>query len=135
MSHFTNVQTKLKDLVCLKAALEDLGLAYTEAEAGQKVQVKGYQGQTTGAALSIKASKTYDVGVVVTEDGVELVADWWGVETTKGLTQQEFVQQLTQRYAYHKVKKEVEKRGYKLDMEEVSADQSITLKVSKWGGR
>jgi hypothetical protein len=133
VSHFTTVQTKIRDLVCLKAALADLNLAFTEAEAGQQVVVRGYQGQTQDAQMSIRASKTYDVGVVVTEQGVELVADWWGVETTLGQTQEEFTRLVTQRYAYHKVKKEVEARGYKLDMvEEEQAAQTITVKVSKW---
>ena len=133
MSHFTNVQTRIRDLVCLKDALTDLGYTFNEAQAGQQVVVRGYQGQTMEAAMSIKASKTYDIGVVVTEEGVEFVADWWGVETTKGVTQEEFVRLLTQRYAYHKVKTEVEKRGYQLDMEEVDAEGGIELKVSKWG--
>lgn len=133
MSHFTNVQTKIRDVVCLKQALEDLGYTYSEAEAGQQVVVRGYQGDTMEAAMSVKASGKYDIGVVVGEQGVEFVADWWGVETTKGVTQDEFVRLVTQRYAYHKVKTEVEKRGYKLDMEEVNAEGGIELKVSKWG--
>ena len=89
MSHFTTVETKIKDLVCLKAALKDLGYAFAESEQG--VTVKGYLGQTETAALSIHASKTYDVGVKATATGYEFVADWWGVETTRGLTQEAFV--------------------------------------------
>lgn len=133
MSHFTSVQTKIRDLTCLKAALTDLGYTFTEGVAGRHAVVRGYQGQVAEAALSIQASKTYDVGVVVTGQGVEFVSDWWGVETTRGVTQEEFVRLVTQRYAYHKVRTEVEKRGYKLDMEQVDAEGRIELKVSKWG--
>ncbi|MCB9535892.1 MAG: DUF1257 domain-containing protein [Myxococcales bacterium] len=130
MSHFTTVQTKIKDLVALKAALKDLGFAFSESTQG--VEVKGYLGQKEKADISIHASKTYDVGVKQTADGYEFVADWWGVETTRGLTQEAFVKQVTQRYAYHKVMSEVAKQGYTIESDEVSADQSISITVRKW---
>ena len=95
MSHFTTVQTKIKDLVCLKKALTDLGYAFTEDEAG--VEVLGYLGAKTRAELSVKASKSYDIGVKKTVDGYEFVADWWGVETTRGVTQEAFMKTVTQR--------------------------------------
>ncbi len=131
MSHFTTVKAKIHDLVALKKALDDLGYTYTEAEGGQAV-VRGYQGDTTSAALSIHASKTYDIGVQVTPEGVDLVADWWGVETTRGVTEEEFVQQVQQRYSYHKVMSELEKRGYTIVSEEENADQQIRIKVRSW---
>lgn len=130
MSHFTNVQTKIKDLVCLKAALKDLGYEFTEAEQG--VEVRGYLGQKELAEISIRASKTYDVGVQKTAEGYQFVADWWGVETTRGVTQEEFVKQVTQRYAYHKVLSEVAKQGYTIETDEVRTDKTISITVRKW---
>ncbi len=129
MSHFTTVQTKIRDMVCLREALKDLNLDYTEAEEG--VEVKGYHGQTLKANIAIHASKSYDVGVQVTQQGIELVADWWGVETTRGLTETEFVNQLSQRYAYHKIIKEVKARGFALEEENEEQD-TIQLTVRKW---
>lgn len=129
MSHFTTVKTKIRDMICLKQALEDLNYEYEEAEEG--VEVRGYLGQKEKAELVIKASKTYDVGVRQTADGIELLADWWGVETTRGLTEEEFVNQLTQRYAYHKVIKEVKARGFSLEQEE-EENETIQLTVRKW---
>ncbi len=129
MSHFTTVKSKIRDLQCLKQALEDLKYTYEEAEQG--VQVRGYLNQLETADLCIKASKTYDIGVRKTVDGYELLADWWGVETTLGLTEQEFVNQVTQRYAYHKVLKEVKARGFSLEVEEEQED-TIQLTVRKW---
>ncbi len=129
MSHFTTVKTKIRDMVCLKQALEDLNFEYEEAEEG--VEVRGYMGQLEKADLVIKASKTYDVGVRQTENGIELLADWWGVETTRGLTEEEFVGQLNQRYAYHKVIKEVKARGFSLEQEE-EENETIQLTVRKW---
>lgn len=132
MSHFTTVQTKIHDIVCLKKALKDLGFQFTEAEAGQKVRVRGYLGQKAEADLAIHVSKTYDVGVRVTDKGVRFVADWWGVETTRGLEEQAFVKLVTKRYSYHKVKLELKKKGYTIASEEETEDQSIHIKVRRY---
>ena len=131
MSHFTKVKAKIRDFVALKKALDDLGYTYTESEAGEAV-VRGYQGDNTKASLSIHASRTYDIGVQVTEDGVDLVADWWGVETTRGVTEEEFLKSLQQRYSYHKVMLELDKRGYTVTSEETNEDNQIRIKVRSW---
>ena len=134
MSHFTAVETKIKDLVCLKRALKDLNLQFTEAKQGEQVFVKGYQGQTTDACMSIHISKTYDIGVKVDAQGnVQFVADWWGVETTRGWSEEELLKKVTRRYSYHKVMKEVKNRGYTLETEEVKQDQTIQIRVRTWG--
>ena len=133
MSHFTSVKTKIKDLVCLQRALKDLGYAYSEASEEQLVRVLGYQGETTDAKLSIHASKTYDIGVQLTADGTyQFVADWWGVETTRGVTEEEFIQKLTQRYSYHKVMAEIKKRGFTIETEEQKEDETIQVRVRTW---
>jgi len=132
MSHFTTVQTKIHDLVTLKQALHDLGFAFTEATEGQRLKVRGYQKQTTEADLVIHVSKTYDVGVRVGPQGVQFIADWWGVETTRGLDEKAFVRLVTQKYTHLKVKKELKKRGYTLAVEETTADQSIHIQVKKF---
>jgi len=132
MSHFTTVQTQIHDLVCLKEALADLGYVFTEAEAHQSVRVRGYLDQKEQADLVIQASRTYDIGVRVTEQGVVFVADWWGVETTRGVTEQQFVQAVTQRYAYRKVRKELTSHGYTLASEETTDEGAIHLKVRRY---
>ncbi len=132
MSHFTTVQTKINDVVCLAEVLKALGYAVTQAAEGQKLNVKGYQGQKAEADMVIHASKSYDIGVRVGAKGVQFIADWWGVETTRGIDEQQFVQRVTQRYAQTKVKQELEKRGYTLAVEETAADQSIHIRVRKF---
>jgi len=131
MSHFTKVATKINDLVALKKALEQLGWKYTHNEQG--VTVRGYRGQTINAELSIDMGK-YDIGVVKTEEGTyELVADWWGVETTKGLKEEEVAKEINAKYAYQRVVAAVEEQGYTIDTNAVQADGTIKLGVSKWG--
>ncbi|TNF38483.1 MAG: DUF1257 domain-containing protein [Deltaproteobacteria bacterium] len=133
MSHFTSVKTKIRSLTSLIRAIKDLGMQFTQAEEHQKVHVRGYQGQTTDAVLSIHASKTYDIGVKLTADGTyEFVADWWGVETTRGMGEEEFIKKLTRRYSYHKVMEEIKKKGYTIESEEEKVDQTIQVRVRTW---
>ena len=130
MSHFSTVETKMNDLECILEAISDLGYECVHSEEG--VNVRGYNQQLEKADISIKISGKYDVGIRINENGCELLADWWGVEATRGITEQQFVNQVQQRYAYHKVLKEVKKKGYTLDMEETKQDNVITLTVKKW---
>jgi hypothetical protein len=131
MSHFTTVATKINDLVALTKALEKLKLKYTHDEAG--VTVKGWRGQTATAEISIHMGK-YDIGVVKNEDGTYgLQADWWGVETTVGKTEQELVDEINREYAYQKVVIACESQGYRLEDTQVAEDGTIKLSVSKWG--
>jgi len=83
--------------------------------------------------MSIDMGK-YDIGVVKTEDGTyELVADWWGVETTKGLKEEEVAKEINSKYAYQRVLAAVEEQGYTIDSNAVQADGTVKLGVSKWG--
>ena len=49
-----------------------------------------------------------------------MVADWWGVEMRTGISQVKFVNDLNQRYAYHKVLSEVRKQGFSVAEDETS---------------
>jgi hypothetical protein len=130
VSHFTKVATKINDLVALRKALDQLGWKYKYAEQG--VEVRGWRGQTTKAEIAIDMGK-YDVGVVKQEDGTySLEADWWGVETTKGLKEEEVVKEINAKYAYQRVVAAVEEQGYTIDANAVQKDGTVKLTVSKW---
>ena len=132
MSHFTKCELKMTNLQALVAALEDLELSYSQAEQGQSVTVRGWRGQELDAAISIDMGK-YDIGVVANADGTyDLTADWWGVETTKGVSEEEFKNRLSQRYQYHNVKQACEAKGYSVEEELNEEDGSIQLVVRKW---
>jgi uncharacterized protein YajQ (UPF0234 family) len=133
MSHFTKCALKMTNLAAIKKALEDMQLAFTEAEQGQQVTVRGYRGDKLQAAISVDMGR-YDVGVVDNQDGTfDITADWWGVETTKGVSEEEFKNQLSQRYQYHNVKQACEDKGYAVEEEVNEEDGSIRLVVRKWG--
>jgi Protein of unknown function (DUF1257) len=132
MSHFTKCALKLTNLGAIKKALADMEVQYKEAAEGQSVTVRGYRGDTLQAALSIDMGR-YDVGVVANADGTyDITADWWGVETTKGVSEDEFKHQLNQRYQYHNVKEACDAKGYALEEEVNEEDGSIRLVVRKW---
>lgn len=133
MSHFTTVATKITNLTCLLRALDRLKLKYQVAQEGQGVLVRGWKGQTTKAEVSIDMGK-YDIGVVRNEDGTyTLVADWWGIEVSRGKTEQEVVDELNREYAYQTVLLACESQGYRIDEETVAEDGTVKLSVSKWG--
>lgn len=132
MSHFTKCALKMTNLAALKKALADMQLKFTEAEENQSVTVRGYRGDTLKAAISIDMGR-YDIGVIANQDGTyDITADWWGVETTKGVSEDEFKDQLSQKYQYHNVKQACEEKGYSVEEELNEEDGSIRLVVRKW---
>jgi hypothetical protein len=132
MSHFTKCELKMTNLEALKRALEDLEYDYKAAEQGQSVTVRGWRGQELDATMSIDMGK-YDIGVVANPEGTyDLTADWWGVETTKGVSEEEFKNQLSRRYQYHNVLQACEAKGYTVEEEVNEEDGSVQLVVRKW---
>jgi hypothetical protein len=132
MSHFTKCELKMTNLGALKKALDELGYKYTAAEAQQKAMVRGWRGQAEEAEISIDMGK-YDIGVVASGQGTyDLTADWWGVETTKGITEEEFRDTLYQKYQYHNVLQACEDKGYTVEEELNEEDGTIQLVVRKW---
>jgi hypothetical protein len=132
MSHFTKCALKMTNLAAIKQALADMKLSVKYAEQGQSVTVRGYRGDSLQAAMSIDMGR-YDIGVVENSDGTyEITADWWGVETTKGVSEEEFRNALAQKYQYHNVKQACEDKGYSVEEEVNEEDGSIRLVVRKW---
>jgi hypothetical protein len=133
MSHITEVKTQIKDLVCLKKALDELGYTWQEAQPGQALRVRGWNQTQAEADLVLGTKSSYDIGVRLRADGTyEFLADWWGVESHAGFTQDAFMRQVLPRYSYHKVVAEVKARGYDIVAEEASGDQSLKVTVRKW---
>jgi hypothetical protein len=132
MSHFTKCDLKITNLAALVRALDDLKLSYRTAENEVGVEVRGYKGQKMSAEISIDMGK-YDIGVVKNADGTyEMVADWWGIEVTKAVTEAEFVEELNQRYAYQRVVMACEEQGYSLEETQNAEDGTIQLQMKKW---
>ena len=126
MSHFSKIQTSLKDLDLLKKSLNDLSIHW-EPELNH---VRGYKNQTTFANLVIKQGNNYDVGFSWNGFEYQLVADiqfWqqpWSIET--------FLDRVSQRYAYNSIVESTSNQGFQSVSETVQEDGSIKLTLQKW---
>lgn len=126
MSHFSNIKTKIRNLTSLKAALDDVGIDWKSGPS----KVRGYQGQTVTADVVVEQNNDYDIGFSWNGSEYELIADlqYW----QQPLTVQGFLNQVTQRYAYHTVVNEANKQGFALAQQQQHQDGSIRLVVQRW---
>lgn len=126
MSHFSKIQTTLKDLNLLKQALSDLSIQWDF----QSQTVRGYKEKTRFANLVIKQNNNYDIGFVWNGFEYQLVADlqfWqqpWSVES--------FLDRVSQRYAYNSIIQATQKQGFET-VEEINQENgTIRLTLQRW---
>lgn len=126
MSHFSQIKTQIRNLSSLKSALTDLGIDWKSGP----TEVRGYRGQTTQAEIAIAQDNGYDIGFRWNGQEYELVADlqYW----QQDLTVNGFLNQVTQRYAYHTVMNETAKQGFQVAETQKQADGSIRLVLQRW---
>ncbi|MDW7680725.1 MAG: DUF1257 domain-containing protein [bacterium] len=125
MSHFTTIKTQIIAKEYLKKALDDMQMRYQEGN----LEIRGYGGQKTRVEIKVPTSNPdHDLGFRKKKESYELVADWWGI---KDINQKEFLQRLTQRYAYHVAKEQLEQQDFTIVEEEVQQDQTIHLTVRR----
>ncbi len=121
MSHFSRIKTKMVEKEFILKALTDMGY---KPETGD-LAARGFGGQKAPVEIKVHAGLFgSDIGLRKGADAYEIVADWWGVVGTK---QKEFVNQLTQRYAYHATRAKLAEQGFDLVSEEVGAEGKIHL--------
>lgn len=129
MSHFSQIKTKLRNLSSLQLALSDTGIRW---QSGPK-PVRGYQGDTETAEIVIEQDNGYDVGFKQNAEtgNYELVADlqYW----KQPLSVQGFLNQVTQRYAYHTIVNEAATQGFQVSEQAANEDGSISLVLQRWG--
>ena len=119
MSHFTRIRTQMIEKEYLIQALQDLEYKYEVGDA----QIRGFGRQRQEVSIRVK-TPGYDVGFRKAGKVYELVADWWGV---RGTNRTEFLQRITQRYAYHAARAKLEEQGFTLVSEEVQAGNRIHM--------
>ncbi len=125
MSHFSTIKTKLVDPAYIVKALHDLGMTCEQGE----VEIRGYGGQRTRVEIRVPTRNPgYDIGFRKQGDTYDLVADWYGIHD---VNQQELLQQLNQRYAYHAAKDQLEQQDFTIVEEEVRPDRTIHMTVRR----
>ena len=123
MSHFTTIKVQIKQGEVLLDVLQELGY-----QVEQNTQVRGYRGDKTNAEYVIKQANGYDLGFRKNGEGYELVADFWGAK----INQQEFINNISQKYAHKTLMETIQTEGFNVEEEEVLADGTVRVIVGKW---
>ncbi len=125
MSHFTSIKTQMVIRKHIKQAVESAGYACVEGN----VEIRGYGGQSTPVELKIATqNQGYDIGFRKAGNVYEMVADWLGIHD---IDEKQFLQKITQQYAYHATKAKLEEQGFNLVSEESRADGQIHLRLRR----
>jgi hypothetical protein len=106
VSHFTTVQTQIRDVTALRNACQELGV-----ELAENAEARGYGSNKRKGDLVIKLKGPYDIAGTLNADGsYELITDWWGKhverEVGKGYGK------LLQLYGVYKAQAEARRKGF-----------------------
>ena len=90
-------------------------------------------GKTVTADHVLESESGLQIGVRTRRDGtLELLIDEDELRTKEGLDLKEFEEQLQQKYAYVKLKKQLEAEGYQVVEETEEEGETIRLVVRRW---
>ena len=74
MSHFTTIQTEIRDITALRKACDELGL-----ELNERGEARGYGANRHTGEHVIRLKGPYDIAVNREDNGaLGLTCDWWG---------------------------------------------------------
>lgn len=122
MSHFTTIQTRIRDLAALSEACTEF-----EVSLIPNADCRGFGGITRKAPHVIKLKGPYDISVDPSEsnDGTYgLTTDWWDGHVAREVGDE--YGRLLQSYGVHKTMREAHLRGLRTTRK-VEADGSILL--------
>lgn len=122
MSHFTTIQTQIRDLEALRDACTELQLGFQT-----NANCRGYAGMTRLAPHVIQLKGPYDIAVEPdkeNQDTYGLTTDWWEGHVAKevGIG----YGRLLQSYGIHKTMREARTRGLRVHRKQ-EQDGSVLL--------
>ena len=133
MSHFTTIQTQIRDIAALEAACTELGV-----ELLHDAEARGYSGQTRQGELVIRLRGPYDIAANRNPEGsdenhekdhaklpYELATDWWDGHVEKEVGAN--YGRLLQLYGVHKTIREASKRRLRVTRKQ---DQDGVIKLT-----
>ena len=134
MSHFTRIKTQINNLITLKQTLKDLNIDFTESDTNTKLLIKGWDNQSQEVLLELKNGGPYSIGLVFNDktNTYEFIADWWGAETYIEKSQENYINEITQRYAYNTVMMKIKTKGYEIINEDTDEHDNIRIVLRKW---
>jgi hypothetical protein len=120
MSHFTTIETTIKDITALRNACKEMALSLEE-----NAKARGYGNQQLESDYVIRLHGPYDVALVKTENGdYDILADLWHGHVEKEVGKD--FGKLKQIYGVHKTIVEARQRGLSVDRS-LRQDGSIRL--------
>ena len=120
MSHFTTIETQVRDLDALREACTDLGLQLLSG-----VPCRGYAGASRKAEHVIRLKGPYDIAVDPGPDNAfTLTCDWWDGHVEKETGPRHG--RLLQAYGVRKTLREAQARGLRATRR-LETDGSILL--------
>ncbi|MEI6820016.1 MAG: DUF1257 domain-containing protein [Verrucomicrobiota bacterium] len=122
MSHFTTIQTQIRDLEALRDASVELGLQLLA-----NTKCRGYAGVTRLAPHVIKLKGPYDIAVEPDKENpgsYGLTTDWWDGHVAKEVGTG--YGRLLQSYGIHKTMREARTRGLRVSRKQ-EQDGSVLL--------
>lgn len=123
MSHFTRIDTRIRDIAALRAACTELGVPLLD-----NCRARGYGSNHREARHVIRLNGPYDVAVNLEENGeFKLETDLWQGHVEKELGPG--LGRLRQLYAVHKASAEAGRRGLRVRRRKLT-DGRIRLAVS-----
>lgn len=124
MSHFTTIQTQIKDIEALRKACQEMNLVLLP-----KAQARGYYENQIPGEYVIKLKGPYDIALNQQPDGsYGFTADLWQGHVEKEAGKN--YGKLLQLYGVHKTMLEARKKGYSA-LRRNQADGTIKLNLTK----
>jgi len=106
MSHFTTIQTQIKDVEALRSAVNEMGLQLLP-----NTVARGFHQQTLKGEFVIRLKGPYDIAVNQQPDHTYgLTTDWWDGHVEKEVGTN--FGRLLQLYGVHKASIEARKKGW-----------------------
>ena len=129
MSHFTRLRTRITDVEALRKALADVGFATVEVHETAQ-HLRGWLGDRRSQTAEVILRKKYigfasnDIGFQRQPDGTfeALISEYDRHKYTE-----KWLNQLTQRYAYHATCARLKEQGFEMVQEEKTRDGRIHL--------
>lgn len=122
MSHFTTIETQVRDIPALREACRELGVELLE-----NAVARGYSANTHKGDLVIRLKGPYDVALNRQQDGrYGLTCDWWDGHVERELGPG--YGKLLQLYGLYKAQAEARRKGYTTRRQQLG-DGSIKLTI------
>jgi hypothetical protein len=106
VSHFTTIETQIRDIEALRSVCNELGLALV-----QNTQARGYGGKTHQGEYVVVLKGPFDIALNKQASGAyQLTTDWWDGHVEKEVGQK--FGRILQSYGVWKTAMEATKKGY-----------------------